>query len=331
MRIMKGLVIAVFFIACLAWPARAEEKGDCAFLGVVTTHIQDELRDQLGLPFGSGLALSFVSPESPAEKADLQRGDIIFKLDDQLLFNPQQLASLVRGHKPEDAVVISVLRKGRQFTLSAALGRKTGVTGGGPPGIMPGGPFGAWGGAFNDEDFQERLNQIEKEVQERLEHAFGGISLPGGGNMMPRSPLMRMRPQHRGPGNNGLKGRDEGGREDSSAEQASMPEDRNSRSIISLSTDSATGLSNGSRVRVLQNSVTKNGVNSFSINITDDEQDISVTCQGSDGRIVVKDRDGNILHDAPWSERASLPEAVRAKIEAVHMNCGDSGPATPVY
>ena len=95
-----------------------------AFLGVVTAPATPVLRQQLKLPNGIGLVVDFVESGSPAETAGLRTYDILHKLNDQLLVNPQQLAVLVRTFKGGDEVSLTVLRAGAPINLKAKLSEK---------------------------------------------------------------------------------------------------------------------------------------------------------------------------------------------------------------
>ena len=104
-----------------AWPtlARAEKV---AYLGVVVTSVDATLREQLKIERGLGLRVSEVMAESPADKAGLKAHDILEKLDDQLLFNGAQFASLVRSLKTGEKVTLAVIRQGQPKSIEATLG-----------------------------------------------------------------------------------------------------------------------------------------------------------------------------------------------------------------
>ena len=95
-----------------------------AFLGVVTSPATAVLGQQLKLPKGIGLVVDFVEPGSPAATAGVRTYDILHKLNDQLLVNPQQLAVLVRTFKGGDDVSLTVLREGEPIELRAKLAEK---------------------------------------------------------------------------------------------------------------------------------------------------------------------------------------------------------------
>ncbi len=95
------------------------EKG--SYLGVIAEAASPVLRKQLGLSAGMGLVVEFVAPESPASAAGVQQYDVLQKLDDQLLVNQEQLAVLVRSHKPGEEVKLAIIREGKPTTLTAKL------------------------------------------------------------------------------------------------------------------------------------------------------------------------------------------------------------------
>lgn len=98
-----------------------EEMAKGAYLGVNATEAPPVLRRQLGLPEGMGLVVEFVAPKSPAEEAGIKQYDVLQKLEDQRLVNPEQLAVLVRSFKPGEEIKLTLWREGKQMTLTAKL------------------------------------------------------------------------------------------------------------------------------------------------------------------------------------------------------------------
>jgi hypothetical protein len=109
-----------------AWnPApRATRKEKVAYLGVATMEVTPELAAQLKLSPGMGLLVNAVLPDSPAERAGVKQYDVITKLDDQLLTNPEQLRVLVRMKKQSDDVKLSIIRQAAPTTASVELGQQ---------------------------------------------------------------------------------------------------------------------------------------------------------------------------------------------------------------
>ena len=98
--------------------ARADGPPTVAFLGIAAKPADSAAA---GLPDGIGLAVTFVDPSGPAHAA-VRVGDVVHKLDDQLLVNAPQMVTLVRTHKPGDTVVLTVIRDGRPVTVPVKLG-----------------------------------------------------------------------------------------------------------------------------------------------------------------------------------------------------------------
>jgi serine protease Do len=67
------------------------------------------------------------SKESGAAKAGLKEGDIITKVDDKAIEDPDALTKVIRSHKPGDKVNITILRDNKEQKLTAELGKWKGV------------------------------------------------------------------------------------------------------------------------------------------------------------------------------------------------------------
>jgi hypothetical protein len=82
------------------------------------------MREQLKLAPGVGLVVDRVEPDTAAEKAGLKQHDLIEKLDDQMLINPEQLATLLRSRKAGDEVTLAIVRQGEHQSIKAKLDEK---------------------------------------------------------------------------------------------------------------------------------------------------------------------------------------------------------------
>lgn len=87
-----------------------EEKTDStAFLGVSTEKSE------------KGAKVLSVTKESSAEKAGIQENDVITKLNDQKITDPESLYKAVTSNKPNDEVKIIFLREGKEKKTKAIL------------------------------------------------------------------------------------------------------------------------------------------------------------------------------------------------------------------
>lgn len=98
---------------------------DVTYIGVVANDLLPIVRDQLGISEGTGLAVEFVSEDGPAAKAGIRKNDILIRLDDQILVNPEQFRVLVRSKKGGDEVDVSLRRRGQQRAIKVKLGQTT--------------------------------------------------------------------------------------------------------------------------------------------------------------------------------------------------------------
>jgi serine protease Do len=85
------------------------EDANHAMLGVTT-----EKADQ-------GVEIQDITKESAAQKAGLKEGDIITKVDDKKIEDPDDLTKAIRSHKPGDKVSITYLRDKKEQKSTAEL------------------------------------------------------------------------------------------------------------------------------------------------------------------------------------------------------------------
>lgn len=71
----------------------------------------------------SGAEIAEVVPDSPADKAGLQVGDIILKVDDQRVRSSRPLADILLSYRPGDRVIFTVEREGKETEIPVTLGR----------------------------------------------------------------------------------------------------------------------------------------------------------------------------------------------------------------
>src|SRR5688572_18914625 len=102
----------------------AVKKEKLTFLGVNTSPIAGRGFENLKLPRGVGVVMDAVDPGGPADQAGIRPGDVLEKLDDQLLVNVEQFTALVRSGKPGDQVTITIYRDGKPMAIKATLGQK---------------------------------------------------------------------------------------------------------------------------------------------------------------------------------------------------------------
>ncbi len=73
---------------------------------------------------GEGVKLGSVMKDSPAEKAGLLKGDVITAFDGKKVSNLREYSELLKQHQPNDVVEMTILREGKEKTVSITLGER---------------------------------------------------------------------------------------------------------------------------------------------------------------------------------------------------------------
>ncbi len=92
-----------------------EVNANRAMLGVTTEKAEQ------------GVEIQSITKESAAEKAGLKEKDIITKIDDTKIENPDDLSAAIKKHKPGDKVTVTFLRDKKEQKLTAELTKWKGV------------------------------------------------------------------------------------------------------------------------------------------------------------------------------------------------------------
>jgi serine protease Do len=91
-------------------------------IGVVIQPVTQGLADSFGLPQPEGALVSTIEKGGPAEKAGIEPGDVILKLNGQPLMDSNELPSMVAGIAPGTSVNLEIWRNHASKQLSVTLG-----------------------------------------------------------------------------------------------------------------------------------------------------------------------------------------------------------------
>jgi S1-C subfamily serine protease len=118
-----------------------EETGkvEHAYLGIEGGSVTPELAKALNLPADHGVLVASVAKGGPAAKAGIKGGntsatiegaevtlggDIIVKLEGKTISEMEDLVSVIEGKRPGDEMEVTVLRDGKEQTLTVTLGNR---------------------------------------------------------------------------------------------------------------------------------------------------------------------------------------------------------------
>lgn len=100
----------------------AHGKVEHARLGVSVQEVNQALADSFKLSSPEGALVSMVEKGGPADKARLEAGDIIRKMNGQAVISSGDLPAFISLATPDEKVQLEVWRKGELKTIEAQLG-----------------------------------------------------------------------------------------------------------------------------------------------------------------------------------------------------------------
>jgi serine protease Do len=94
-----------------------------SWLGVETQEVSSEKAKELKISADHGVFVGKVLPDSPASKAGLKDNDVVTEINGQRVEGAAQFRRMIREIPAGRTVQLSVLRDGKQQTLTATLGK----------------------------------------------------------------------------------------------------------------------------------------------------------------------------------------------------------------
>jgi serine protease Do len=116
-----GFAIPINLVKSVVAQLKTHGKVIRGWLGVAIQDITPDLAKSFGLKQAGGALVADVTPDSPAARAGLQRGDIIVEYDGTHIEAAHQLPELVASTDIGKTVPIKVLRNGESKTLSITV------------------------------------------------------------------------------------------------------------------------------------------------------------------------------------------------------------------
>lgn len=119
-----GMVILVLGVVVILSAAKSQADPDSdGWLGIVIQNIDKDLQESERLPSTDGVFVVDVVDGSPAEKAGLERGDVILEFEGKEARSVRRLTRDIEWAKPGDQVQLLVLKDGKEKkTVTVTVG-----------------------------------------------------------------------------------------------------------------------------------------------------------------------------------------------------------------
>ncbi len=95
--------------------------GGKAYLGVELQELNKDLAPYFGIKEDEGALILGVHEDSPAEKAGLKSGDVITKIDDEKISDPEDVQEIISELEEDDEIKIEIMRQNRKQTINVTL------------------------------------------------------------------------------------------------------------------------------------------------------------------------------------------------------------------
>jgi serine protease Do len=116
-----GFAIPITMVKEVLPSIREKGRPDMGWLGVSAQAVTPDLAVALGLAEPMGAIVNGITKGGPADKAGLQRGDVIVSLDGKKILDPAELPRMVAFGHINKTVTLSVVRQGKPLEITAVV------------------------------------------------------------------------------------------------------------------------------------------------------------------------------------------------------------------
>jgi serine protease Do len=103
---------------------RAGEKVTRGWLGVRMQRLTDDLAERMGLPEARGALVADVLPDSPAQEAGIEQGDVIVQWDGKPVHDGDDLRFLAAGSKVGSEIKVLLYRNGQKVEVRVKVAER---------------------------------------------------------------------------------------------------------------------------------------------------------------------------------------------------------------
>jgi serine protease Do len=119
-----GFTIPVNMVKNIVSKLILDGKVERGFMGVNISKVTKDLKPLY--QHQKGAIITDVQENSPASKAKLKRGDLIYSIDDKNITNPHDLQQVVTSYRPHETITLLIERDGKEIKSKLKLGNIAG-------------------------------------------------------------------------------------------------------------------------------------------------------------------------------------------------------------
>jgi serine protease Do len=103
---------------------RLDGRVTRGWLGVMIQDVDEDLAHSFGLDKAEGILISQVTGNSPAQRAGLNEGDVIIRLNNRKLSDVSDLRNRIAMLAPDSRITLDVIRDGRSKKIKVTIGEQ---------------------------------------------------------------------------------------------------------------------------------------------------------------------------------------------------------------
>ncbi|MDR0928031.1 MAG: Do family serine endopeptidase [Ignavibacteria bacterium] len=121
-----GFAIPIDIVKSTAQDLIATGKVQRGYIGAMVTNVDDKFAKHLGLSKVEGVIVQGLTKGSPAEKAGVEQGDVILKVNDRNVKTVGDLRSAISRYRAGDMVTLTLWRDKKEITKKVKLEAQSG-------------------------------------------------------------------------------------------------------------------------------------------------------------------------------------------------------------
>lgn len=103
---------------------KIKKSGKGAYMGIYMEDLCKKAIEKNKYPKKTGVLITKIVEDSPAEEAGIKKNDIIFKLAGKEIGSTEELSKVVKQHEPGAEIDVVLYRKGKKKTIGITLGEQ---------------------------------------------------------------------------------------------------------------------------------------------------------------------------------------------------------------